>query len=129
MKNCVTFRCENTSCKSRCLSGLLRPLILLTLRMHHRIQGDRYLRPGRQQIIRLGTVTGRIISLLFFDKRTYLFLPPFSPSTSEFLTIVARSWLGRKCPLGGFLVLFVHQFCGPSKNGHEFGLMVDGDER
>ena len=37
MKHCVTFWWENTSSKSRCLSGLLRPLILLTLRMHHRI--------------------------------------------------------------------------------------------
>ena len=23
---------------------------------------------------------------------------------------------------------FVPQFCGPCKNGHEFGLMADGDE-
>ena len=37
MKNCATLRWENTSRKARCLSGLLRPLILLTLRMHHRI--------------------------------------------------------------------------------------------
>ena len=32
---------------------------------------------------------------------------------------------------GGSLVgrtFFVPQFCGPCKNGHEFGLMMDGDE-
>ena len=39
---------------------------------HVAAQGDRYLRPGRQQTTRHEAVIGRIISDCF-DKRTYLF--------------------------------------------------------
>ena len=77
-------------------------------------------------MVRPESLVRRVISN-FSGKRTYLFLPPFH-RVSEILTSFRALGLVVHFLLVALreAVLFVPQFCVPSRCGHELDLMVDG---